>query len=661
MTVETSTSGDAAVCSFDTMPLATFLKETIKTVGYTTPTPIQAGAIPLVLEGRDLIGLAQTGTGKTAAFVLPLLQKLSGGKKRGVQAIVLAPTRELAEQINDVIKLFAPRTGVRSVTIYGGVSHRGQIAQLRANAQVVVACPGRLMDHIRGGTIDLSGVDHLILDEADRMLDMGFMPDIRAIIAELPVERQTLLFSATMPDEIASLAKSVLREPTTIKVKSEEPVALVTHSMITVKQEEKGEALASWLRGNPEALVVVFTKMKHTAKRLGDRLTKDGVPATALHGNLSQAQRQKALKGFRDGRCRALIATDIASRGIDVEGVTHVINYDMPETLDAYIHRTGRAGRASREGSAVSFVTRGDRFILRDVEKWIGKSLIRLNGGDELSGDAPSENEGRERRTRGANTERRGGRSAGRGAPKRFERPNRRVRTSEGDAERQPRDEASSDTRRSDSRPRRFDREDGRRGGDRRQPRFNRDSNYEGRPNRRDGEAAESRSDGRSSGRFGRSAGYQGRGARRDERSGERREWSRSDSRPAQEDSFERKPRGERTGGFSRGGERAGGFSRGGERTGGFSRGGERSSGSPGRRGGAGARTGGRGKSFRGQSDISPSSDYVYKERQPYFIEGGLSEGSKPRASRPGRSGGWTGRSNRRGPGGPGRRGGRSE
>ncbi len=644
MTLETTTSGNAAVFSFDDMALATFLKETIKTVGYTTPTPIQAGAIPLVLEGRDLIGLAQTGTGKTAAFVLPLLQKLSNGKKRGVQAIILAPTRELAEQINDVIKLFAPRTGIRSVTIYGGVSHRGQIAQLRANAQLVVACPGRLMDHIRGGTIDLSGVDHLILDEADRMLDMGFMPDIKAIIAELPVERQTLLFSATMPEEISSLAQSVLRDPTTVKVKSEEPVALVTHSMMTVKQEEKGEALASWLRGNPEALVVVFTKMKHTAKRLGDRLTKDGVPATALHGNLSQAQRQKALKGFRDGKCRALIATDIASRGIDVEGVTHVINYDMPDTLDAYIHRTGRAGRASREGSAVSFVTRGDRFILRDIEKWLGKSLERLNGGNDELSEEPRErrsSEGRARRPR--ISEGRPERSGARGGAKRFDRPNRRSRDNEGRPERKPREDGRSDARRTDTRRadtgrtdtgrtdtrnRRFDREEPRR--------FDRDENRRfGRDENRSFDRGENRRGDRKPGRFERDAGFAGRDRRRDEKTEERRPWSGSESRPARSGSFGRKPRGEGRPSFSRSNGRSGDASNRRER---FSDKPSRDS-----------------KSFRGQADISPNSDAVYKERKPYFIEGGLSRGN---SNRPGRTGAkWGGRGKR----GPAERRGRGE
>ncbi len=553
MTAEQAGLSSPTVTSFDSIPFAPFLQETIRTVGYTTPTPIQANAIPLILEGRDLIGLAQTGTGKTAAFVLPLLQQLSGSKKKGVQALILAPTRELAEQINDVIKTFSGRTGVRTVTVYGGVSHRNQISQLRTNVQVVVACPGRLMDHIRGKTIDLSGVDYLILDEADRMLDMGFMPDIKAIIAKLPAERQTMLFSATMPDEIAQLTKSYLREPETVRVRSEQPVALVTHSMLTVNQEEKSERLASWLRANPDALAVVFTKMKHTAKRLGDRLTKDGVPATSLHGNLSQAQRQKALQGFRDGRFRALIATDIASRGIDVEGVTHVLNYDMPETLEAYIHRTGRAGRASREGSAVSFVTRGDRFILRDVEKWLKTPLIRLNAESEDSSEEQPRQRSRSADERGGRQPR--GRDGGR-AGARGPRPGARAGARAGD-----------------------------RGG-------------AGRTERR-GRSPEAHGDGASE--RPNQMGRQWR-SRRDEGD------NRGDFRGGSKRSFSGDSRGRSFGGARQ------------------NRSGDRE--------------------FRGQADIDPKADFVYREREPYFIDRG--EGTTERGNRkPSNRWGGRGASNR--------------
>jgi ATP-dependent RNA helicase RhlE len=578
MTPKSTATDVATVPSFDTLPFAPFLQETIRTVGYTTPTPIQADAIPLILEGRDLIGLAQTGTGKTAAFVLPLLHKLSGGKKKGVQALILAPTRELAEQINDVIKTFSGRTGIRTVTVYGGVSHRNQISQLRTNVQIVVACPGRLMDHIRGETIDLSGVDYLILDEADRMLDMGFMPDIKAIIAELPAERQTMLFSATMPEEIAALTKSYLKEPRTVRVKAEQPVALVSHSMLTLKQEEKSERLASWLRGNPDALAVVFTKMKHTAKRLGDRLTKDGVPAVALHGNLSQGQRQKALQGFRDGRFRALIATDIASRGIDVEGVTHVLNYDMPDTLEAYIHRTGRAGRASREGSAVSFVTRGDRFMVRAIEQWIKSPLIRLNseGDTDVSDTEVSAEQNSVRssdRQRREPRESRGPR-AGRSRYDRDGREGRAPRRNERRQEPRLGDERGEGARRFDN--------------DRKPGRSNRPA------------VSSDRAPGRRTGGVGRRPEQESREGRRDS-------WSNNDRSNQRRD--------------SRGGDRPAGQPWRKDR-------GDQSVGRPQR--GRGPR-----KPFTGQADIDPRADYVYREREPYFIDRGASDDNKrPRGPR---------------------------
>lgn len=379
MSNPTRITPDASGVSFSDFSFAPFLSKTIEEVGYKTPTPIQAQAIPLLLKGHDVIGLAQTGTGKTAAFVLPLIQRLSGApsgaKSRTSRVLVLAPTRELAEQIREVVDILGPRSGLRSTTVYGGVSHQRQIRDLRSKPEIIVACPGRLLDHIRGGSVDLSGVEYLVVDEADRMLDMGFLPDIKKIIQKIPQERQTMLFSATMPEEIESLSREVLRDPKTVRVNLERPVAAVSHSGVSLQAGDKLETLTSWLRDNSEALVVVFTKMKHTAKKIGEKLSKSGFAATALHGNLSQGKRQQALKGFRSGDYRVLIATDIAARGIDVEGITHVVNYDMPDTLDSYIHRTGRAGRASRTGTAISFVTRDDRGIVRSVEKWLGTTL----------------------------------------------------------------------------------------------------------------------------------------------------------------------------------------------------------------------------------------------------------------------------------------------
>ncbi|MFO0416457.1 MAG: DEAD/DEAH box helicase [Pseudomonadota bacterium] len=630
MNVQDQATEIANSITFEELPFAPFLKQTIRTVGYTNPTPIQADSIPLILEGRDVIGLAQTGTGKTAAFVLPLLQKLSGSKEKGVRALILAPTRELAEQINDVIKTFAGRTGVRSVTVYGGVSHRNQISQLRANAQIVVACPGRLMDHIRGGTVDLSGVEYLVLDEADRMLDMGFMPDIKSIISELPEQRQTMLFSATMPSEIAELSKSILSEPTTVRVKAEEAVALVTHSMFTVAQESKQEQLSSWVRANPDSLAVVFTKMKHTAKRLGERLSKEGIPAASLHGNLSQAQRQKALQGFRDGKTRVMIATDIASRGIDVEGVTHVINYDMPDTLEAYIHRTGRAGRASRQGEAISFVTRSDRGMVRSIEQWIKTPLIRLNTeariGDDDKGDAPRAKSFRPRGERSGSDRPRGERSrsdgrkprerSARGDDRRSDRPDRgqprRFNRSRDDA---PFTSERRSSERTSDRPNKFrgdrpdenrgDREGRRpfRGADERPTRFGRGS----KPRvERDGDSRPKRGPSRPYGERGPRAFDSDRPrGERPERSfrgdrDNRGESRRPGQRPRRDDRpWEPRP--------SRGGE---GASRTGDRP---------------------ARAN---RSFRGQRDIDHNADYVPRERESHFI-GRDRDDSRPRRPRP--------------------------
>lgn len=433
----TSAAEEIRTGTFDDLPLAHFLKETVKAIGYETPTPIQAEAIPLAVEGHDIIGLAQTGTGKTAAFVLPILQKISGSKEKGCKALILAPTRELAEQINDVIKQLAPRTGIKSVTIYGGMSHGRQISDLRGKPQIIVACPGRLLDHIGGRTVDLSGVETLVLDEADRMFDMGFLPDIKKIITKIPTERQTMLFSATMPPEIQELTRGIQNDPKIIRVKMEDAKSSVSHSLYQVAAKAKPQMLSYWLENNREALVVVFTKMKHTAKRLAEKLAKQGQHVTSLHGNLSQGKRQQSLNGFKDGRYRVLIATDIAARGIDVKGITHVVNYDMPENLDAYIHRTGRAGRAESTGDAVSFVTRADASLLRSIERWLKAPVNRLDTPD-ISGIEMEADEPRERPQRNERRSGRGERSARAPRGERAERGPRRERTPRrelGDAE----------------------------------------------------------------------------------------------------------------------------------------------------------------------------------------------------------------------------------
>lgn len=635
---------------FDDLPLAPFLKETIRSIGYEKPTPIQAKAIPMVLEGDDIIALAQTGTGKTAAFVLPLLQKLSGRKERAIRALVLAPTRELAEQINDVIKALAPRSGIKSTTIYGGVSHRNQITALRSVPQIIVACPGRLMDHLRAGSIDLSQVEYLVLDEADRMLDMGFMPDIKEIVRSLPEERQTMLFSATMPDEIRELSRTILKNPKTVQVKTELPVASVTHSMYTIKQESKGQMLTHWLTHNPEAVVVVFTKMKHTAKKLGERLSKDGVPATSLQGNLSQGKRQRALNGFKRGEFRVLIATDIASRGIDVDGITHVINYDMPDTLDAYIHRTGRAGRAARTGDAVSFVTRADRGILRSVEGWLKAPIARLEAElAEGSDSIESDDQGGRRRQTPRNERRRPRagrreREAARGEDRpvrgsdRGESAERTFGSDDARGERQPRRDRPSRGERFDrrDRPQREERRFGN-GGPRRDERRGRSE----RPERSDRGERQPRSfDPHGASSFG--SYRQDRGERRaprlafgeEQSNGDR--WSRrerSDRAPRENRGFQ--PRGDRG---ERGERQPGGF---GNRSGGFSRGrGQRDGGAP--RGGNRPQ-----RQFRGQQDIDTKAEYVYRPEGSHFIDR-TDPDARPRSAN--RFGGGQNRGGSRGP-----------
>ncbi len=349
----------------------------VKSVGYATPTPIQLKAIPIVLQGRDMLGLAQTGTGKTAAFVLPMLQRLSQGPRGRVRGLVVAPTRELAEQIHqDIVKL-GRNTKVRSVTIYGGVSKGPQIAALRRGVEIVVACPGRLLDHADAGAIDLSRVEILVLDEADRMCDMGFLPDIRRIIRQVPKQRQTLFFSATMPKDIRVLANTILSAPETVQIGTTAPVETVSHALYPVPEDRRKELLVAMLQRTSTGRVLVFTRTKHRARSLALHLKKHGRRAAALQGNMSQNQRQQAITGFRKGKIDVLVATDIAARGIDVSQISHVINFDMPNTVDAYTHRIGRTGRAERSGEAFTFAIRGDGMMIRQIEKVLGESLER--------------------------------------------------------------------------------------------------------------------------------------------------------------------------------------------------------------------------------------------------------------------------------------------
>lgn len=349
----------------------------ITAAGYTVPTPIQTQAIPSILAGQDVMGLAQTGTGKTAAFALPILHRLMQGARGQIRALIIAPTRELAEQINEAINSLGSQTNIRSAVVYGGVGFSPQAEKLKRGVEIVVACPGRLLDHMGQGTINLANLEVLVLDEADQMFDMGFLPDLRRILKQLPQKRQTLLFSATMPDEIRRLAHDILSEPVTVQVGTTAPAVTVSHAIYPVEQHLKTALLLELLRHTDTESVLIFTRTKHRAKRLGEQLEKAGYRSASLQGNLSQNRRQAALDGFRDGSFQILVATDIAARGIDVTQVSHVINYDIPDTAEAYIHRIGRTGRAARSGDAFTFVTRDDGIMIRTIERVLRSTLER--------------------------------------------------------------------------------------------------------------------------------------------------------------------------------------------------------------------------------------------------------------------------------------------
>ena len=349
----------------------------IASQGFVSPTPIQQQAIPPVLAGRDVMGLAQTGTGKTAAFVLPALQRLMQGPKRQLRMLVLTPTRELAEQIHSVISDFQELTKISSTAVYGGVSSVRQVQKLRRGVDIVVACPGRLLDHIRSGNIDLSHVEICVLDEADQMFDRGFLPDVRRILKELPGRRQNLMFSATMPDEVRLLSRDILRDPVTVEAAHKVPLTTIKHAVYPVAQQLKPKLLVDLLRGVRRESVLVFTRTKHRAKRLAQQLENEGFPTASLQGNLSQNRRKEALDGFRSGRFQVLVATDIAARGLDISSVSHVINFDVPDTADAYTHRIGRTGRAARSGDAYTFITPEDSMMVREIERRLGNKLER--------------------------------------------------------------------------------------------------------------------------------------------------------------------------------------------------------------------------------------------------------------------------------------------
>jgi len=397
--------------NFADLGLAEPLLRALQAAGYTTPTPIQAQAIPALLQGRDMLGLAQTGTGKTAAFTLPILHHLAAEKAhlapKSARVLILAPTRELAVQIGESVKTYGRNLRLRHTVILGGVSQGPQVRALSRGVDILIATPGRLMDLLNQRHVRLDKVSHLVLDEADRMLDMGFIRDVRKIVAALPGRRQSLLFSATMPPEVAKLAAELLHNPERVEVTPQKvTVERIAQSVYHVATPDKRPLLENLLQDPALSRVIVFTRTKHRANRVAEQLEKAGIPADAIHGNKSQNARQRALEAFRRGRARVLVATDIAARGIDVSGVTHVINYELPNEPESYVHRIGRTARAGNDGAAISFCDVSERAYLRDIERLTRQRL-------DVIGEAP------------ANDDRAGADRNQRGGPKQSRRPRR--------------------------------------------------------------------------------------------------------------------------------------------------------------------------------------------------------------------------------------------
>jgi len=365
--------------SFTTFGLSDPLVRGILATGYTAPTEIQSQAIPAAIEGRDIIGCAQTGTGKTAAFVLPILDRLSherAGRKRAVRSLILTPTRELAVQIERSILGYGRFTDLKGLAVYGGVSINNQIAALRRGVDIVVATPGRLMDHMQRRTIDMRHVEVLVLDEADRMLDMGFINDVRKIVSKVPTNRQTMLFSATISPEVKTLAADMLKSPKVIQIgRPRNPIETITQHFYAVEKALKIDLLLHMIEDWRMFSVLVFSRTKYGADKISRRLTRAGIVAVSIHSNRTQNQRQQALDGFRSGKYHVMVATDIAARGIDVEGISHVINYDVPTHAEDYVHRIGRTGRAAATGDAITFVSSEEQKYLREVGTFIGRKL----------------------------------------------------------------------------------------------------------------------------------------------------------------------------------------------------------------------------------------------------------------------------------------------
>ena len=374
----TNTVSSASAGNFSELDLCSELHKAIRDAGFTETRPIQAAALPAALEGKDILGLAETGTGKTAAFAIPILEFISqnpGQKRSGPRALVVAPTRELAKQIETEIQMLGKYTGVRTAAIFGGVSTHRQKTELRRNPGILVACPGRLLDLYEQGIVRLNEIDILVLDEADHMFDMGFLPDIRRILKAVPSQRQNLLFSATMPSQIRELADKILVNPHVVDLSHSKPAATIEHGIVQIGEKVKYDLLRSVLSRSDAYRAIVFTRTKHRARKIARNLEKNGHSAVALQGNMSQGQRDRAMAGFRSGDFDVLVATDIAARGIDVASVDVVINYDLPITVDAYTRRIGRTGRSECKGWALSFVTSSDRDTIRSIERRIGEKI----------------------------------------------------------------------------------------------------------------------------------------------------------------------------------------------------------------------------------------------------------------------------------------------
>jgi ATP-dependent RNA helicase RhlE len=433
--------------SFDTLGLAPEIVRAVKAKHYETPTPIQAKAIPAILNGHDLIGCAQTGTGKTAGFTLPILHRLREGTSPSLRVLVLVPTRELAAQVSDSIQTYGRFLKLRSAVVYGGVGYAPQIQSLRNGIDILVATPGRLLDHMRQGVVRFNALEVLVIDEADRMLDMGFLPDVRTILKQLPTKRQTLFFSATMPPEVQRLASEILKQPVVIEiVRQGTPARNVRQLVYPVDTARKRDLLVHLIDKEQMGQVLVFTRTKHRADHLAGQLERTGKRVAAIHGNKSQGARTKALEAFKRGNVQVLVATNLAARGLDVKGISHVVNYELPEVPEDYVHRIGRTARAEAAGDAISLVAPHEREQLREIERLIGEKIPQstvegFEARGETTTDAPKRADQPRRQRHSAGRSHRADRHEG------SHRPSRRFSPGGGDSIRTPRTASVSQSR----------------------------------------------------------------------------------------------------------------------------------------------------------------------------------------------------------------------